>query len=144
MMPYKDQKKNKECIIKYHQTHRNEINATQREWVNNNREKWNAMQRRLSRNRRSFLRTEILHLLGGKCVRCGFSDVRALQIDHVNLKAKHREKRHGQATTGSEMYLKFILNQVRNGSKDYQCLCANCNWIKRCENGEDGWHHRNV
>lgn len=99
---------------------------------------WRKIQRITGKKRRSLLRAEILHLLGDKCCHCGFSDTRALQIDHINREAKHREKKNGHATSGSEMYLRYVLSQIKVGSKDYQCLCANCNWIKRHDNGEDG------
>lgn len=62
-----------------------------------------------------------------KCVQCGFSDIRALQIDHINGGGgKHFKKR------GSVKYYKDMLVQ----SEDYQILCANCNWIKRYTNNE--------
>ncbi len=30
------------------------------------------------------LRHEVITFLGGKCIRCGFTDERALQLDHVD------------------------------------------------------------
>src|SRR6266446_5698640 len=30
------------------------------------------------------IRREVIEHLGGKCVHCGFSDYRALQVDHIN------------------------------------------------------------
>jgi hypothetical protein len=71
-------------------------------------------------------RKRVLTKLGGKCVRCGFSDWRALQVDHVN--------RHGNGLTFYETYLDILENGDCDG--EYQCLCANCNWIKRYENKE--------
>lgn len=76
--------------------------------------------------------TEIRLLLGNKCIRCGFSDPRALQIDHVHGKGLDERK---QINSGSRFYL-IILNKIKSGSKDYQLLCANCNCIKRHENNE--------
>lgn len=106
-------------------------------WRINNRKQWNDFQRKYSKRRRDKIRTEILQLLGNKCIRCGFSDPRALQIDHVHGYG-HREK----SSHGSELYYKLILRAIKNGSDDYQCLCANCNWIKRTENHEcDGCSH---
>lgn len=71
------------------------------------------------------VRAAAIALLGGKCVRCGFSDARALQLDHIHG-AGIRDRR--STTTRYRAVLK--------GSTDFQLLCANCNWIKRCENGE--------
>lgn len=76
------------------------------------------------------LRNELIDLLGGKCVKCGFSDRRALQVDHINGGGYKDCKSMGG------MKNKIILNRVKNGSKEYQLLCANCNWIKRAERGE--------
>ena len=76
------------------------------------------------------LRLEIIDLLGAKCVRCGYSDIRALQVDHVrgNGTQHRRERANG---VYADMY-----DAVRDGSKEYQVLCANCNFIKRLEERE--------
>jgi hypothetical protein len=58
-------------------------------------------------------------------------DVRALHIDHVNGGGHKHQKRKGVGSMWVE-----ILRELRNGSKDYQLLCAYCNWMKRYENGE--------
>ena len=71
---------------------------------------------------------KVIEKYGGQCSRCGFSDIRALQIDHVNGGGCQEIKRH----TLSGYYKKVMDN--KNGK--YQLLCANCNWIKRYENGE--------
>lgn len=78
-------------------------------------------------------RQRIIDALGGKCVRCGFSDVRALQIDHVNGNGA-KERRQFKHYTSCRI---MIYQKILNGSKEYQLLCANCNWIKRFEEGED-------
>lgn len=73
------------------------------------------------------LKLEIFELLGNKCVRCGESDFRCLQIDHVNDNGNiERKLAHGNKTT----YLKNIIRNIKNGSHDYQLLCANCNTKK--------------
>ena len=80
------------------------------------------------------LRKEILELLGNRCKLCGFSDFRALQIDHVNAGGrKHRRQYPSRCT-----YYRKILAEIKAGSKEYQCLCANCNEIKRVKNEEYG------
>lgn len=112
-----------------------------KKWRIENREHWNIMQKGWSKKRREKLRLEIIKLLGGQCANPyglhneSFTDFRCLQVDHINRKAKHREE---FGTTGSEMYLRFVIQQLKAGSKDYQLLCANCNWIKRYENKEYG------
>lgn len=84
------------------------------------------------RDRSKRYREEIFNILGNKCCICGFSDKRALQIDHVNGGGS-KERKNGP---GSNMH-KVILDRVINGSIEYQILCANCNWIKRVTHNEN-------
>src|SRR5687768_12623878 len=72
-------------------------------------------------------RQQILEFYGKKCGRCGFDDVRALQIDHV----------HGGGTKEVQGQNRiFVYRRALKNPEDYQLLCANCNWIKRDENQE--------
>lgn len=75
-------------------------------------------------------RIEVVELLGGKCMRCDFSDIRALQIDHVNGSGIKDRK------SITKMYYPVVIESVSNKEGKYQLLCANCNWIKRFENNE--------
>lgn len=82
------------------------------------------------------LRFKALEILGIECVRCGFNDIRALQIDHVNGGGRQEHIKLGSYG---------VYRQIVNGrTKDFQVLCANCNWIKRYENQEvpltPGWY----
>jgi hypothetical protein len=78
------------------------------------------------------LRKSAIEALGGKCVQCGFTDVRALQIDHVNGGGV----KHIRATSSATRY-GDIIKSVLKGEKIYQLLCANCNWIKKAVNDEN-------
>ena len=68
-------------------------------------------------------RTEVIEFLGGKCAMCGFADIRALQVDHVN--GGGTRERKSDRTLGVNDQLK----RVRAHPTLFQCLCANCNWI---------------
>jgi hypothetical protein len=74
----------------------------------------------------------ILQMLGGACVVCGIDDIRVLQVDHImgggNKMRKETKTTH--TTRGLLAYLR------KNGTDEFQLLCANHNWIKRYENGE--------
>jgi RNase P subunit RPR2 len=94
--------------------------------------KHNAEQSDWGRKERLRIKKETFALLGGKCVKCGFSDIRALQIDHVNGGGV----KHYKSRSSSIRFYKDILDEIKEGSEKYQLLCANCNWIKRYENGE--------
>lgn len=76
-------------------------------------------------------RAEVFAILGNVCKRCGFDDVRALQIDHVNGGGQQEFR-----TKSGTSYLYHVLKYIPDGR--YQLLCANCNWIKRHENQEHG------
>lgn len=89
------------------------------------------------RTRIAEIKNEIFQFLGNKCVHCGFdSDPRAFQIDHVKGNgSKERKQKYGK-NCGNFTYYLHILKALRDGSKDYQLLCANCNVIKCFEEKE--------
>ncbi len=78
------------------------------------------------------LRLATIEALGGKC-KCGFSDVRALQIDHINGGGSKERKNR----TFKGNFHNHVLRSFLAGENKYQLLCANCNWIKRFENKEN-------
>lgn len=111
-------------------------------WTLEHPKEWAEIQRRTGKERRTKLKLEVYELLGNKCsnpnclIVGGCKDIRCLQIDHINRASpEHRKFRR---TSGAEYYLRMILAQIKSGSKDYQLLCANCNWIKRFEKHEHG------
>lgn len=71
------------------------------------------------------LKDKVYDKLGRVCAHCGFSDERALQIDHVNGCGYEERKR-----CKSGAYLRRVLEDTEG---KYQILCANCNWIKKAD-----------
>lgn len=67
------------------------------------------------------------------CVRCGFVDIRALSIDHINGEG-YKHRKIGKAKLGSSFYRQLKDQGYPEG---YQTLCMNCQWIKRFENNEN-------
>ena len=68
------------------------------------------------------------------CAHCGYSDIRALELDHINGDGNiHRRKLSGRSYSGggTVTYLDLKKKGFPNG---YQVLCRNCNWIKYIEN----------
>ena len=65
-------------------------------------------------------------------MRCGFSDIRALQIDHINGGGYQEIKKNS-----AKRRYKLVLVSVENKENKYQLLCANCNWIKRYEDKDN-------
>ena len=74
-------------------------------------------------------------LLGSVCKHCGFSDKRALQIDHINGDGYLTNWRSGAKHGRLRFAFKRLLSDPEISTK-LQILCANCNWIKRVENKE--------
>ena len=97
-----------------------------------NTEKRRKKNRERIRELRRYWKEKAFIVLGGKCVRCEFKDMRALQIDHIKANAKKDKKYFGNYT----YYKKIAEMSVEERKKTYQILCANCNWIKRWENKE--------
>jgi 5-methylcytosine-specific restriction endonuclease McrA len=84
-----------------------------------------------SKNRQN-LRRKAIEKLGGKCVRCGFYDERALVFDHKNSDG-HTERKG----VNPSKYSKKLCQQIIAGARDdIQLLCANCNLIKEKEERE--------
>ena len=75
------------------------------------------------------IRHKAMSALGEKCSHCGFSDIRALEIDHIKGDGKTDRKKY----KGTSYYY-FILNDP--DPERYQVLCSNCNVIKRAEENE--------
>lgn len=134
------QEKRKEQNKIYYEKNRSERIAYVTKWRKQNPEKCKKYQRRTYANRskhyqeymrqtRQKYRMEAFEILGGaRCKRCGLDDLRVLQIDHVNGGGRGELSRIGGGNA--------LVHQVRREPSKYQVLCANCNWIKRHENGE--------
>ncbi|MBV6446346.1 MAG: hypothetical protein IFNCLDLE_02639 [Ignavibacteriaceae bacterium] len=140
--------KNKEKIKakarEYYESHKEKLKETSRKWYLANREKRieqskanrpkyrakkNEYSKRVWREQRIALINQVSNG-SNKCLRCGFSDIRALQIDHVN--GGGRAEVRNTKFRNPYRYGKHIAKNP----EDYQVLCANCNWIKRDENKE--------
>ena len=69
------------------------------------------------------LKDQVFDLYGRRCAVCGFSDERALELDHVNGGGSD-ERRH----IGTIKIFQMAIASYEAGK--YQILCANCNRIK--------------
>lgn len=125
------EKRAKQCK-QYRLTHKEELARLGRIYYLKTRDKQRAYKIIHERNRSQALKTKIYELLGDTCVRCGFADKRALQIDHINGHG-------GQLLKGictQKYYRSIIAMSDIERKATYQILCANCNWIKKAENNE--------
>jgi hypothetical protein len=79
------------------------------------------------------LKTDLLVAIGfatgngyAECFRCKTKDVQLLDIDHVLGNGDEERKKFPNYTD----YYIHILEEVLNGSKDYQILCKKCHSLK--------------
>ena len=104
-----------------------------------NREQINLNKRTSARNRCRKVRNEIFRLLGNKCgnPNCPIPhekmDKRCLHIDHIHGGGSSGKNKNGRCTV---LWYRTLLEEINSGSKDYQLLCAYCNWLKRYTNKE--------
>lgn len=98
-----------------------------------------ATRRKSAREYNQRRRVETIEFYGGKCVRCGFADVRALHIDHIHGGGKQERDagRHGLF----ELW-KITRSDPVMARETFQLLCANCNSIKRHEEYEFKYNAR--
>jgi hypothetical protein len=115
----------------YHHKRRRHYSQLQRLWHQRNPD-W-------TRLRNQEVRRKILLRLGNKCsnpnclVLNGCSDPRCLQIDHINGKGTYERRILGMY----RFYAKLLKLDDVTLKRDYQLLCANCNWIKKYERNEN-------
>ena len=95
------------------------------------RAKFRKLLNRRENERNLKIRERVFEILGDTCKRCGFKDKRALQIDHVNGDGAKQRREIGKRSSYGLYRLILKEKQFEN----YQILCANCNWIKRVEEG---------
>lgn len=116
------------------------VKAARKRWKDKNPDKVKAnIKRRMPRElnarikKKDKLKLEVMtHYCKGspKC-KCGYNDIRALTIDHVDGDgAEHRREIGGG---GIKLYVWLKNNNYPDG---FQILCMNCQFIKRMENFE--------
>lgn len=104
----------KEYNRKYYQEHKKQLSEYKREWYKVHG----------SANRLKVKKEVLTHYGNGKCacVRCGFDDIRALSIDHIEPIGEKK-----RFSSGYAFYRWLIKNSFPEG---YQTLCMNCQFIK--------------
>jgi len=66
------------------------------------------------------------------CINCGYKDIRALSVDHIN--GDGNEQRKALRTIGRSNLYSWL--KGNNYPEGYQVLCMNCQFIKREERDE--------
>jgi hypothetical protein len=97
------------------------------------REGYKEKKNHKARESRALLRLEILnHYSQGRlvCAHCGYGDVRALDLDHIDDCGGEHRKAIGRRGATYDIYAELKRNNFPSGC---QVLCRNCNWIKEME-----------
>jgi len=87
---------------------------------------------RIKKERRAIKREVLTHYGNGKlaCVQCGFDNIAALTIDHINNDGASDRNHTTHQKVGHLIY-RWLKNH--NYPEGYQTLCMNCQWVKRRE-----------
>lgn len=130
---------NKEHLQKYDKLRRNNNQEGESERFKKYRNEHLECLKKKSRVRTEKYRQKIKEIVidhyscgGNRCSQCGFCDIRALDIDHINNNG-NVERKEKKLLGGSTTYLYLIRNKFPEG---YQVLCKNCNWIKHVEHAK--------
>jgi len=116
---------------RYKQNHKDTIKASSQMYYQAHKDEKRAYQRKYGRE----LKEKVLTYYGNgglACVRCGFSDSRALSLDHMN--GGGRQEKISLGRMGGNSFYSWLVSE--GYPKGYQTLCMNCNIIKRFENSE--------
>jgi hypothetical protein len=143
----KERARRNQVSLKWHNEHREYLNQQAKEYRVREREAISVRRKAISKKyrekyreqirlqfekRNRQLRIDVVNKMGNQCVYCGVSDVRVLQIDHINGGGRNEQKKY--STQG--IYRRILQMSIDECKIHYQILCANCNWIKRYENHE--------
>jgi hypothetical protein len=127
-MPFKDKNKQRASAAKSDAAHILQIR--ERRILNYQKDK----QKHFAYHRKYMtrIRIEVLtHYGNGKlaCIKCGFNDIRALTLDHINGGGRE----HMRSIKSTEISIWVRKHDFPIG---FQTLCMNCQFIKRSENHE--------
>lgn len=101
---------------------------SQKRYAATYREKNRESLREQSRSNRRKIKFEALAMYGPCCFECGITDIRVLQIDHIeNNGNTERNSLGGYKYAGYQFYQWL---KKRGWPQGYQTLCANHNLIK--------------
>lgn len=113
---------------RYKERHPDRVRTANRSWKQRNRDRLQRDGRRRERQRRERARLAVITAFGSKCAECGFSDIRALHIDHVNGGGLREWRAFNMDAVKYQRHVALLAT-----SGKYQLLCANHNQIKEWE-----------
>ena len=140
-MPYVDKKKKAEANRRWAEKNPEKVKANRAAWLEKQRNKPKKQRVKTGRdvvkkgaadaNRRAVYRHMAIEQLGGACVRCGISDARVLEFDHI---APLFRRTSGHKSRSQDAEIKRIA--MGGDATGLQLLCCNCHRIKTRDGGE--------
>ncbi|SRR6266700_4591282 len=111
----------------YRQQNKDHIREQDRTW-RDTREGQRKREAEAAKRQYARLKQGAIIMLGGICVRCGWNDIRCLEIDHII------PVRGDRSLYGIKLYRSIVTG---GSTENLQVLCANCHAIKTYEDGNE-------
>ena len=108
----------------FYEAHKDEIRDKKKRVMKELRGKDPERYRKIGRKAKAKERESLFEMYGHVCAVCGFSDKRALTLDHKKNNGSHERKEMGERGV-----YRRALAEYR--PDEYQTLCMNCQFIKR-------------
>lgn len=128
-MPIKDQDKYSAYQKKWRDKNKEHLSEYSKQYREKNKERLTNNAVVYHRERLLASKQELYELLGDSCNRCGFSDVRALQVHHVSRDGYDVRKKFRNLR-----YIKYMIDEAKTQKESGICvlelLCANCHAIE--------------
>ena len=118
--PERARKRYKEWYYKHHEEAKEKKRMLMRKYRAEDPEKY----RKQTRDAQQRKRKRIFEIYGDVCSLCGFTDKRALTIDHVKKNGAEERKKLGERG----VYRRAI---EKHRPQEYRILCMNCQFIER-------------
>ena len=111
---------------KWYEANKDRVREMKRKSMLKNRLENPEIYRKHSRDSKAKLKATLFDMYGHVCIRCGFEDKRALTLDHKLNNGNKERKELGERGVYQKARDTFLPDE-------YQILCMNCQFIKRCE-----------
>jgi hypothetical protein len=117
----------------WYQRNKERVRASKAANMRRYREQQPEKHRAQSRAAKTRLRASLVATYGAECALCGFSDQRALTLDHILNNGAAERAELGERG----VYRRALLPDFRH---EYRILCMNCQFIARAEAGRQNQH----
>lgn len=128
-----EQEKRRERYRKWYDRNKETARSMKRENMRRYRAEKPEHHRAVSRKAKRKQREKLYDAYGKQCVLCGFSDERALSLDHIKNNGAEERKAIGDRA----VYYRALIPENKS---DYRMLCMNCQFIERHKAGRINQH----